>query len=456
MDGRLLSPYLPYGLVIEPTPAGGTAILEPADRSLAGQLTLPYLAGRLLEFADLQVPSSGRFTQEDLRELWAAGSELAEWRSARIALARRGGDFGQPQIAGNSTVINDWKSLRKCGRDAANLLRHWPTRLERRPSWLPIGVPGGTEDLPITERQAAKRGFLLANGGNLGVTQSARWLGDRRPLPSSVISALARAVVNLVRSSMPPAQLNLLRPLLEPLVLVSRQATAPANYSDPELSSWPPPFAAFAGSCVAAIAEIQSSQRGEGVVPLLDTDEMYEAWVAVQVRAVLDERFGGWRVPGSDALAAWEEDDTTYELWLKPGITRAGRRFGAGSFRAVVAEILTPDLVLSASRGDETELAVLDAKAWTAIMPDGVLVQSTKYLWGIRRVPAPGAVPALARVDLITCAPPPDVSDSDIARVAVTTATPTRGGEALRSRVDSIVTTLAESLAERERLASAY
>jgi hypothetical protein len=122
----------------------------------------------------------------------------------------------------------------------------------------------------------------------------------------------------------------------------------------------------------------------------------------------------------------------------------------------VVAEILTPDLVLSASRGDETELAVLDAKAWTSIMPDGVLMQSTKYLWGIRRVHDPEAVPALARVDLITCAQPPNVADSGIARVGVIRSIPTGGAEALRSQVDSIVNTLAESLVERERLASAY
>ncbi len=404
LDGRMLTPYLPYGLVIEPAPAGGFVIVEPPDRCLAGQLTLPYLDQRRLAFVDLFIPSNGRFTQEDLRLLWATDAELAAWRAARFALARRDGDFGKPEVAGHGLQISDWRSVTACAHDAARLLNSWPSNLDRRMSWLPVGVPGGTEDLPMTERQGERRGHVLERDGAWTVTQSARWLGERRPLVSVTISTLALAVAQLARASVPPEQLSPVRPLLEPLALVTRIAAAPVGSGDPDPSSWPVTFAAFAASCVITIAELQSSQRGEGVVPLLDTDEPYEAWLAVQVRAALDERFGPWSRPDSDALAGWEHEDTVYELWLKPAISNDGRVFGSGSFQAVVAEVLTPDLVLSATRGDKTGLLVLDAKAWAQMLPEDVLAQSAKYLYGIRRSRNAHAVPALAGVDLVTCA----------------------------------------------------
>lgn len=452
----MLTPYLPYGLVIEPAPPGDFVILEPPDRCLAGQLTLPYLDGRRLAFADLLIPSNGRFTQDDLRLLWQAGAELAAWRAARLALPRREGDFGQPEATGTSPLIRDWRSLLTCAHDAANLLNRWPTRLDRRTTWLPVGIPGGTEDLPMTERQAERRGYVMDRSNMLTITESARWLGERRPLVSTAVSALALAVVQLVKASVPAEQLPLIRPLLDPLALVARTAAAPAGYRDPDPSSWPVPFAAFAASCMMTIAEIQSSQRGEGVVPLLDSDELYEAWLAVQVREALDEHFGAWRVPDSDALAAWEHDNTVYELWLKPGISRDGRTFGSESFQAIVAELLTPDLLLSATRGDETELMILDAKAWAQMLPEDVLTQSAKYLYGIRRADNLATVPALAGVDLVTCARPPTISGNDLTKVSVRGATPTTGVDELHTRISAIVDQLAASLAERERHASAY
>jgi hypothetical protein len=308
----------------------------------------------------------------------------------------------------------------------------------------------------VTERQVERRGYVLERDGVWTVTQSARWLGERRSLISNTVSTLALAVVELVVKSVPTEQLHIFRPLLDPVALVTRTAAAPIGYRDPDPASWPAAFTAFAASCMATIAELQASQRGEGVTPLLDTDELYEAWLAVQVREVLNQRFGAWALPDSDALAAWEHDDTLYELWLKPGISRNGRLFGSESFRAVVAELLTPDLVLSATRGEETELMLLDAKSWAHMLPEDILTQSAKYLYGIRRTRDVIAVPALAGVDLVTCARPLSISGGELAKVAVSTATPTTGVDALRARLSAILDQLAASLVERERLASAY
>src|SRR5690242_20316686 len=201
-----------------------------------------------------------------------------------------------------------------------------------------------------------------------------------------MVSTLALAVVQVARVSVPAEQLALIRPLLDPLALVGRVAAAPAGYRDPDPSSWPVAFAAFAASCMIAMAELQSSRRGEGVVPLLDTDELYEAWLAIQIRTALDDRFGAWSMPGSDALAAWEHDGTVYQLWLTPAVRREGGAGGGASFTAVVAEVLAPDRMLSATRGEDTELMVLDAEGWGLMRPEDVLTQSAKYLYGIRRV----------------------------------------------------------------------
>jgi hypothetical protein len=451
----MVTPYLPYGLAIEPAPAGGFLIVEPPGRSLAGQLTLPYLADRRLAFVDLLIPSNGRFTQDDLRQLWETGAELAAWKAARLAVARREGDFGRPEMSGPSSLIGDWRSLASCAHDAANLLNRWPTRLDQRMTWLLVGVPGGTEDLPMTERQVEQRGYVLQRGSAWTVAQSARWLGERRLLASPTVSALALAVIQLARASVPAAQLPLVRPLLDPLALVARVAAAPPGCRDPDPSSWPVPFVSFAASCMVTIAALQSAQRGEGVVPLLDTDELFEAWLAVQVRTTLDERFGTWTTPSSDAQAGWEHDGIVYELWLRPGISRDGRRFGSESYQPVVAELLTPDLVLSATRGEVTELAILDAKAWAQMLPEDVLTQSAKYLYGIRRSGEVRAVPALAGVDLVTCAVSPSISARELAKVAVSSATPTVGIDALRARVGAIADQLMASLADRERRAPA-
>lgn len=205
-----------------------------------------------------------------------------------------------------------------------------------------------------------------------------------------------------------------------------------------------------------AIAELQSAERGHGVVPLLDTDELYEAWLAVTVRDALNNLVGDQIQGESDALAAWEHDDIRFELWVKPTITQAGRTFGNAGFSTVVSGALTPDLLLSASRDEETVLAVLDAKAWTTLLAEDALSQSSKYLYGIRRMSSPEAVPAVTGVDLVTSAIPPTLVAAELARVRVIESTPTRAPEAVTVRIAAILDVLGSALEEREHLASQY
>lgn len=404
---------------------------------------------------DLNVPSNGRFSQEDLHLLWVAGAELARWQ-ARVALARRTGTFGSPQVGGTAEQLRDWRSLELCAHDAAALVNRWPTRLDRRSTWLPIGVPGGVEDVPLTAQEATERGHVVEQDDAPAITQSARWVGDRQPLHSASVAAMAWAVIQVVRQTVPRAEMGIIKSLINPIASVAQLAATPAGHRDPDPSSWPIPFITFVSSCLRAIADLQSSEHGHGVVPLLDTDELYEAWLAIQARDALDAHLGRQIMSRSDSLAAWERDDILYELWVKPALARSGRTFGARNYLALVAELLTPDLILSASRDDETAMHVLDAKSCAQMLPEQALEQSAKYLYGIRRETDVLQVPAIAGVDLVTCASAPTTPRPDASLVRVLSATPTRGSNVLRSRVAEITESLASEVEARERQASAY
>ena len=169
-------------------------VSEPTDKSLTGRLTLPCVSNTgAIEFADLDVPSSGIFTQGDLERLWEAGRELADWR-ARAALATDADDLADPEIKGRASVIASWRTLAACADHAAALLGRWPHVLDRRNTWLPVGIPGGVEDLERTERDADQLGYANAE---LGVIQSARWVGAPRDIPSTAVSVMAHMVLDL-------------------------------------------------------------------------------------------------------------------------------------------------------------------------------------------------------------------------------------------------------------------
>jgi hypothetical protein len=436
--------------------AGGFSIYEPDGRSITGQLTLPLFSNRRLTYLDLEVPSNGRFDQEDLRLLWESGAELARWRQARSALARPEGTFGAPEVIGTVARLRDWRSLEMCAHDAASLLGRWPSQLDRRTAWMPVGVPGGVEDLPLTEMEAQERGHVAEHQRTVAIMQSARWVGDQSRLRSTSVAAIAWAVVELVRNTLAEDEWLLAKSLVNPIAMVAQLAATPSGHRDPDPSSWPIPFIAFVASCTRAIADLQSEQRGTGVVPLIDTDELYEAWLAVQCREALDRLLGQRVDTESNALAAWSREDILFELWVKPGLSRWGRRFGDQKFATLVADVLIPDIVLSASRDEETAIFVLDAKSWSTMRAESALEQSAKYLYGIRRYDEWGHVPAICGVDLVTSAEPPTAPRSDISRVNVLGATPTEGVDRLHSRLSDIVLSLIGDIESRERRASAY
>ena len=429
-------------------------IYEPPERALAGTLSLPQVVDGAIRLVELSVPSNGRFSQEDLRLLWDAGAELSSWRRARKAMARSAGSFGTPEVTGVVDVLTDWHSLAECANVAGSLLGAWPCVMDRDRVWMPVGVVAGAEDLLTTERAVEARGALHEHAGDIAVSQSARWRGARRALQSATISALASTILEVVRSSLPSEQVGLLRPLLDPIAAVARMSAAAPGTRDPDPSSWPRPFISFAAASMRALAELQSATRGRGVVPFLDTDELYEAWLAVSVRRRLDAEFGSWVAPSSAALAAWVSDEATIELWVKPTIARSGSTMAGRRLHALVAEALTPDLLLTATRGEISAFAVLDAKSWARMLPEQALEQSAKYMYGIRFDDDSSRVPAISGVDLVTCADAPRIGTSELSRIRVISATPTASTDDLDRRIREVTDQLIASLVAGEQLAS--
>lgn len=453
VDGRPLTPLLPYGLHIEAM-GDDFMIVEPTDRSFAGRLILPFLAVDGVRMYDLDVPSSGNFTHDDLRELWLAGQELASWQSRR-ALATTTGAYATPQSVDHARVLADWHALEKCARQAEMLLREWPTRMGRVIRWVPVGVGGGFEDLDHTEREVGRLGYLAKRtDADLVVTRSARWFGKSEPLTLGAAAYMAERVVALVTETVSPDDLRVLRHLISPIQRVAHQALNPAGKTDPDPSSWPNPFLLFVAACMQVLAELEARERGNRAVPFLDTDELFETWLAVRVRDILSGRLEPAPVVSHGAIASWLDDAITYDLRIKPSIRRS-TPLGAHKYRALVAQELVPDVVVSATRGDITEFAVLDAKAWAHMLPEEALTESAKYLYGVRRIDD-DSLPAIASVCLVSCALKPDMPDHADARIDFVWATPTVGVDVLESVVEQTSVALAAAVEAREQEASLH
>lgn len=449
IEGRPLLPALPYGLTVE-VDGDDLQIVEPADRSFAGRLVLPVV-GRELRMVDFDVPSSGTFTSEDLENLWEAGRELASWRS-RLALTSADDASAEPEIIGRVGVLVDWHALELCALEAKRLLNSWPMQIGRELRWVPVGVGGGFEDVGYTEREVARVGYLSQREENAVVARSARWFGRGERVTLSAVSTLAIKVVSLARGTLGVEEHHALSKLAGPIEQVAALAAAPPHRTDPDPSSWPPAFTLFAASCMRVLTELLARQRGNQAVPLLDTDELFEAWLAMTVRNLLSEQLAPTEQVSEGSIASWETDAMTIDLRVKPALGRA-TNIGRDTFGALVASTLLPDVVLSATRGDFTEIAVLDAKAWAKMLPEDVLSESAKYLYGIRRAGSE-QVPAITSVHIVSCAARPRLRSESDAKIGFVHATPTVGMVDLRGAVFGILADLASAIERREQEAS--
>lgn len=441
---------LPYGLKVEVN-AGDLQIIEPPDRSFGGRLVLPFVAGRGLRMFDLDVPSSGTFTSDDLLQLWNAGQELASWGS-RLALTSLDDAYAQPLPIGQTGVLADWHALELCALEAKRLLNAWPTRIGRELRWVPVGIGGGFEDLNYTEREAARLGYLALNEEATVVTRSARWFGKGERVTLTAVSSLAYEVLSLVWGTLGADDRHALQSLTRPIEQVAVLAAAPAHRADPDPSSWPIAFSRFAAACLRVLTELLARQRGDQAVPLLDTDELFEAWLATAIRDLMSEKLEPAEHLSPGAIASWKTDAITIDLRVKPAVGRK-TLIGNETFRALVASVLRPDVVVSATRGDFTELAVLDAKAWTQMLPEDVLSESAKYLYGIRREGSE-QIPAVTSVHIVSCALRPNLASAEDARIGFVRATPTLGRDALRKAVSDVLADLASAIERREQEAS--
>jgi hypothetical protein len=445
-----LAPTLPLGLIMS---GHGSDLLltEPDGRSLSGRLSLPMvLVDNSVGFVDLEIPSSGVFDQADLTALWEAGEELADWK-ARIAQVGEEISFATPEIVGVAGIVMSWRSLVACTRAARNLLAAWPSTLDRRLTWAPVGAPAGMEDLERTERDGPARGVASITDHGISIAQSARWVGQAERIPSVSVQRVAQAVVQLVEDTLSVEDLKRVNSLLHPIAQVGIIASPKSQRSDPDPSSWPRLFSEFVASSIRVLADLAAIERGTGALPLLDTDELYESWLAIRTRDFFDSRLGDRQPSSAGALAAWNDDEIQFELWLKPAFHGLPKAVGSEQFVSVVSDDLVPDLLISATRGEHTELAAIDAKAWAKMLPEDVLTQGAKYLYGLRRHPDRAIVPALSSVLIVTSAVRPRTIEADLAKLHVVRSTPTAEPTSLNDRLDLLIGDLRETLANRER-----
>lgn len=101
--------------------------------------------------------------------------------------------------------------------------------------------------------------------------------GYSRPWVSGTVAAIARELVRLVAEATGPDDQQALAHLVRPIAEVGAMAQPQPGAADPDPSSWPTAFGSFVGLGLRAIAELSARERGSGAVPLLDTDELYEA-----------------------------------------------------------------------------------------------------------------------------------------------------------------------------------
>lgn len=432
-------PSLPYGLTTTQAPSGDLVVSQPTTRSFAGRITFPYVDHEdSLSFIDLEIPSAGRFTQDDLGEMWIAARRMAEWRT-RVA-RQDPEDFARPTVIGQVDVVQDWHAVEACAHQARSLLGNWPSLLDRRLTWLPVGVPGGVEDLATTERVLDGQGALRRTSP-VRIDQSARWTGTRRRWQSASVAMAAELVVTTSLASTPMADHERLQSILASISRVGRVAAPTGRWGDPDPSSWPRVFGDFVSACFQAIADLEARERGTGAIPLLDTDEIYEAWLALRVWGWLEDLYGPAQA-AERAQAKWETDHGIVELWIKP-VFKSSEPFavGAETYCAIGAQRLVPDLMLSRVAEGETSLVVLDAKAWSSIESEEVLSETAKYLYGIRYFLEDNRneVPVVSHAQLFTCAMSPTISSGDAARLGVTTSTPTLGVEATNDALLSML-----------------
>lgn len=186
--------------------------------------------------------------------------------------------------------------------------------------------------------------------------------------------------------------------------------------------------------------EIEAATAGSGATPLLDTHELYEQWLAVHTLDVIELTLGAASSRTSvGALASWHDETTTVDLWFKPVFPEAGRRIGALSLRPVAATTLIPDVAITVTDKRDTDLHVLDAKAWWSMQPEDALTQSAKYLYGLGRLDAPGQVPAISSVHLVTSAARPHLANLDDSPMDVITARPAGSTSVLDALVERLV-----------------
>lgn len=389
ISGQLLPVSVPRSVALKDSP-GRIDLVESSDGTLecCGRISLVALRDdNVFSVSHIDVPPPDPFSSPDLREMWEARN--------RLDLKQR------PPTSGDATwfatVLRPRTDVRmdrlpSAIASARMLLSRWPTTPATHSQVLPLGQPGGREDLRSTDILASQRGTTLHQNRPLPA-ETARVFGSavRRTCGSvAMLAELLRFQADiLLRTPEAIPVEHDRRAVLAPLAAVAVAAQIPKGTVDGPPSTWPTGMQKFYSLASIALAELEILGSGADTAPLSELWDLYQAWVAEAILGLMVSQLGPpIATSTSSLLGRWVSGRVELELHYTPLIpSRPGKSksiSGAKLHAAIGA--LEPDVVIAARNlhTGQVKLLVIDPKKRKYLDSGALTVESSKYLWGIR------------------------------------------------------------------------
>jgi hypothetical protein len=439
--GTLLAERQPGLEILEPIrpPAGGPDLLvgwvplvswNPVERSV----TVKFL----------EVPPPPPFGDGDIESMWEAVLDFPLPMASSLTIQGRGLGAARPAsqpIAGEALP----RAISGCRR----MLRAWPTNETREMIWRPADMRGGREDLRATDRLGVRRGGISLSTRVIP-DRVARWQRGTADWTSARLSGACRALADYLRET---GFEGSGQALVRPLELVSERVAPSRRVSDPPLSSWPPQARSTFRAVLEAMVGLAVSGHGESLVPLSDVWRIYENWISLRSRSVLEELFG-MAEPIGDGTAwscEWDLDGIRVRLHSQREIGGPSNGNALHPDRIIsVSSNLRPDVLISiTTEAGSQAVFCIDAKrrlSTTEMDAGEVATAASKYLWGIRMKDDPDLLP-VATTLIVSSAGLAAVHDVERSRIFSLFALPSLGVEGFDKFVSAEVQRLLAEVA---------
>lgn len=335
----------------------------------------------------LELPPPPPFTFESVTVMWNevrdAGGTFSEplrrqalWHGAGGGLADVQQDIGLTDLM---DVVTQSRSL----------LARPPLQDARGVVWRSPDLPGGREDMRLTERYC--RDWASQHGRRRVPLSSARVVpGTSRWTIASLswlLLQLAEAAEELLDSE------SMSGTLLTPIRLLGLELAPGASQLDRPVPSWPKEYQRLRDAVLRALLSALPGRGRDRSAPLARFWRLYEAWIGVQLLRELTDRLG--QVPDTSGeptdasigtSARWETSSRTTCVFSKVEIGRSPVELLQAprvQIRSITSKLIPDYLVVDYSdRG--CSVHVVDAK-YRSSSPDrgDMAAEASKYHWGL-------------------------------------------------------------------------